>query len=192
MGLACVLPTYAQKTAKAPDVGDYPFWSAKKQARAKPFVPGLNAVLQLTAEQAQQIEKARTEIMGSDDVKEAMKAGKTDAGARTTLDAAQKKLHETVTGVLTAAQKDLIEKINAMYVETAQKVADDKQADFAATKGNKEEQQKLRAAIEEKTAADFQTKLAGLLNKAQQEALAKAAEEAKKRAADTTKKKPSK
>lgn len=191
-GVVLLLPAYAQKPVKAPDLGDYPFWSAKKQARAKPFVPGLNAVLQLTAEQTEKIGKAKDEIMNSPDVRDALKAGKTDTTARATLEAAQKKLHETVLGILTTGQKDLIEKINTAYIEVAQKAVGDKQADLDSNKGNKEEQAKLRVAIEEKTIADFSAKLATILSKEQKEAFDKAAEEAKKRDADTTKKKPSK
>lgn len=180
-------PVYAQKV-KVAYVGDFPFWASKKQPHVKPYVPGLNAVLLLTKEQTEKIGQAKDETLGSDSVKEAMKAGKTDPKAREVIEAAQKQLYEKVNGILTGAQKELIEKVNAAYGDAQAAAVEAKQADFASAKGNKEEMAKIRAAIEEKAAADFSSKLTSLLSKEQQDALQKAADEAKKRAADSPKK----
>jgi hypothetical protein len=191
--LVVLSPAYAQKT-KTPDVGDYPFWSTTKQPHARPFIPGLNAVLQLTAEQTEQINKAKEEILGADDVKAAIKAGKVaDANARSVVETANKRLHEKVESILTPKQKDLIEKVNATFTDVRKSVTEAKQADFAAAKGNKEEMAKLQAEVQEKTASEFNSKLTSLLSAEQKTALDKAAEEEKKRAANSSKtKKPGK
>ncbi len=191
--LILLSPAYAQKK-KVAEVGDYPFWSTTKQPRTKAFVPGLNAVLQLTAEQTEQINKAKEEILGTDEVKAAIKAGKAaDANARSTVETAQKKLHEKVESILSPNQKSLIEKINNAYTNARSNAVEAKQADFTSNKGNKEALAKIQAEIQEKTASEFNSKLTSILNVEQKAAFDKATEEEKKRAADSSKvKKPGK
>ena len=48
----------AEKQKKA-DITGFPFWKSEKQPHAAPFVPGLNAALELTDAQREQIADAQ-------------------------------------------------------------------------------------------------------------------------------------
>ena len=52
----------ADEKQKRSEVADYPFWTSAKRGFVPAFVPGLNATLELTDAQREQIAKARDEM----------------------------------------------------------------------------------------------------------------------------------
>lgn len=68
----------AAEKEKRADVSDYPFWNAPKRGHVAPFVPGLNAVLDLTDAQKQQISAARDEMQADAAVQAARSISKSD------------------------------------------------------------------------------------------------------------------
>jgi hypothetical protein len=174
---------------KRPDVGDFPFWTAPKNPHARPFVPGLNAVLLLSDEQSRKITTAREEILGTEEVRTASRKDPNSTEAQRTANhkvvtEATAKLHEKVAGILTAGQKALIEKIDAAHVEVTRATFDEFEANFGAAKGNEEATTRLHKEVREKIAADFGKKLDGILTAEQKEALKKAAAAEKRREAE--------
>ena len=162
----------AAAAEKKPQLRDFPFWTGPKQPHARAFVPGLQAALQLTQEQAEKIEAACQETIDQPDAK-----GKNAPGAA----AAQQKLYEMVAGILTAEQKKQIEKVNDAYARVVSDVGEDFQPQFAAAKGNAEETEKVRQDLHKAVAEAFEKKLDGILSTAQRDAVKKAGEEQKKR-----------
>lgn len=198
LSAACLLaaPAFAQK--KPAELTDFPFWTAPKQPHARPFVPGLQAALGLTAEQVQKILAARAETTDSPEI-QALKSKKDPNATADELAAAAakraeaaEKLHKAVAGILTKDQKALIEKINDAYAKVAAEVGEDFQAKFAAAKGNPEDMAAVKKEAAEALAAAFGKKLDGVLTAEQKKAVEKAAEEEKKRAANSDKPKPKK
>src|SRR4051812_39140492 len=61
----------AAEKQKLSGAGDYPFWTSKKRGAVAEFVPGLNATLQLTDAQKEQIAAARDEMANDEAVKAA-------------------------------------------------------------------------------------------------------------------------
>src|SRR4051812_38481562 len=59
-------PALAQKKV---ELIDFPFWTAPKQPHAKPFVPGLQAALELTSEQVEKVLAARAATVDSPEVR---------------------------------------------------------------------------------------------------------------------------
>lgn len=195
--VACCVAAVAQKEKKRPDVGNFPFWTAKKTARVGPFVPGLNVVLMLTDEQKEKIVAARQETIGSDAVVAAGRALKTDPNAseaqkeaaRKVVEEARAQLDAKVAAILTPEQKSLIEKINALYAEVQESVRAEFQGQFVAAKGNEQEAARVQKEFREKAAAQFANRLIGILTPEQRTAIEVAAAEEKKREAEATTKK---
>lgn len=157
---------------KPPQLRDFPFWTAPKNPHARAFVPGLQAALQLTPEQAEKIEAACQETIDQPNAK-----GKNAPGAA----AAQQKVHELVAGILTADQKKQIEKVNDAYGRVVSDVGEEFQPQYASAKGNAEEAAKIRLAQQKAVAETFEKKLDGILSNEQREAVKKKAEVEKKR-----------
>lgn len=195
--VACCAAAVAQKEKKRPDVGNFPFWTAKKTARVGPFVPGLNAVLMLTDEQKEKIAAAREETIGSEAVIAAGRTLKTDPNAseaqkeaaRKMIEDARAQLDAKVAAILTPEQKALIEKINALYAEVQESVRAEFEAQFVAAKGNKEEMGRVQNEFRERAAAQFAHRLIGILTPEQRTAMEAAAAAEKKREAEAAAKK---
>src|SRR5437762_427297 len=77
-GISALTAQGAADKQKSPNVTDYSFWSAKKRGSVAQFVPGLNAVLQLTDAQKEQIATAREEVSNDEAVKAARQISKND------------------------------------------------------------------------------------------------------------------
>jgi hypothetical protein len=163
---------------KPSQLRQFPFWSSPKQPHARAFVPGLQAALQLTPEQIEKIEAACHETIDKPENK-----GKNAPGAA----AARDQLFEKVAGILTADQKKLIEKVNDAYARAISDLQDDFQPQFASTKGNPDEAQKVREAYSKAIVESFEKKLDGILSNEQREAVKKAAEQEKKQAGNKVK-----
>jgi hypothetical protein len=174
---------------KRPDVGDFPFWTAPKNLHARPFVPGLNAVLQLSDEQSRQITTAREDILGTEAVKAASQKDPNATEAQRKANQkivaeATAKLHEKVGKILTGGQHVLIARINTAHSDICQAVLDEFQANFAAAKGNEEETAKVCREMQEKITSEFGKKLDGILSAEQKAAMKKAAATEKAREAE--------
>jgi hypothetical protein len=194
------LAAAADKT-KSSAVDDYPFWTAKKRGSVAQFVPGLTAVLELTDAQREKIAAAREEMANDDAVKAARNISKNDptvtteqrAKARTAVDAATARMHERGANILTPAQKELIEKINAAYaaaVEDTGIVYADK---FAAVKADQAARRRIQDEKNQDTEEQFLHKLDRLLTPSQKEAMTRAAENEEARSAQVERaKKPAK
>ncbi len=123
-GFTALAPLGAAEKQKSPDVNGYPFWKGKKSGTVTQHVPGLNAVLQLSEPQKQQIAAARDEMANDEGVKAARAISKSDPTvtaeqrekARAIVEAASARLRERVASILTPEQNALIEKINAAYM----------------------------------------------------------------------------
>lgn len=153
---------------------DFPFWTAPKTPHARPFVPGLQATLGLTPEQAERIEAACR-----DTVDKPENRGKNSPTAA----AAQEELHRRVGEILTTDQKKLIEKTNDAYAEAVAEVGEEFGPLYGAVKGDAEATAKLREQQREAVAETFAKKLDPILTPEQKKALDAAA------AAETNKKK---
>lgn len=172
----------AEKERRA-DVSGYPFWSAPKRGHVAPFVPGLNAVLDITDAQKQQIAAAREEMLSDPAVQSARSMSKSDPKvtaedrdkARAGIEAAEAKMHEKVAAVLTVEQKAIIENINGAYAEAAKQVGATYQVKFESVKVGPEERQRMQQSQREEVATLFQSKLDEMLSPAQKTAMESAA-----------------
>ena len=199
--LAAFMTLDAAEKQKASAVADYPFWTSLKRGAVGQFVPGLNAVLQLTDAQREQIAAAREEMANEEGVKAARRISKSDPGvsaeqrdqARATMEAATRRLGEKVAAILTPAQKGLVEKINAAYaaaVEDTGIVYADK---FASVKADEAARRRIQQEKNEDIEEQFLHQLDGILTADQKEAMARAAEaEEQHRANAAATKKPAK
>jgi hypothetical protein len=190
-------PAYAQD--KKPELRDFPFWSAPKTPHARAFVPGLQAALQLTAEQTEKMLAAIAKTIDSEEIRKLPRKGDPNATADDLAKAnakrqeATEKLYKEVDAILTRDQKGLIEKINDAYGKVVAEVGEEFQPKFAAAKGNAEDTAAVKKELVEAVAAAFDKKLDGILSNDQKAAVKKAAEEEAKRAAEDKKKpKPNK
>jgi Spy/CpxP family protein refolding chaperone len=180
----------AEKTkSKDPDVASYPFWTLKKRGLVPQLVPGLNAVLQLTASQKEQIGAARDAMANDEAVKAARGISKNDPSvtaeqrdkARAAVDAAMAKLQEKVATILTTEQKVLIEKVNAAYaaaVEDTGIVYADK---FASVKADEAARRRIQEDKAQDIEEQFLHKLNAILTASQKEAMTNAAAEGEQR-----------
>ncbi len=155
---------------KSPALRDFPFWTAPKQPHARAFVPGLQAALAISAEQAEKIEAACRETI---DKPEARVKG---AGGD-----AVEKLHKRVAEILTAEQKKKIEKMNDLYAKVVSAVAEEFQPDLVAAKGDDEEMKRVRERQREALVESYGKKLETILSTDEMKAVEKAAAEQKKR-----------
>ncbi len=182
VSLAFTIASTASATDKKPAaVRDFPFWSAPKQPHARAFVPGLNAALGITAEQAEKIEAACRETIDQPEARVKGSGGK-----------AVETAHKLVADILTAEQKKKIETINALYAKVLAATAKEFQGDFADAKGNDEESKRIRERQTEAIREGFQEKLATALSKEELAAVKAAAEQDAKRAAAAAKNKSKK
>lgn len=200
LGLALTVATpaaFAQKDKKA-SIGNFPFWpaiKAKAGSNSGQYVPGLNAVLQLTDEQIHKIHEARQETLGSDELKSRatkvkdanVSAAERDA-AKAAFDKAQAELTDRVDRILTAEQKALIAKIGATHAEARTALQDEFQNRFATVdKTDAEARKKIQEEFTTKLDAEFLNRINSYLTPAQRAAREKAAEEEKAAAANAVK-----
>lgn len=182
----------AEKQKTAP-VEDHPFWTSKKRGNVGQFVPGLNAVLQLTDAQREQIVAARKEMANDEAVRAARSISKSDPNvtaeqrekARTTIEAATTRLHEKVSAILTPEQKELIAKINAAHAEAVEDMGIVYTDKFASVKADQAARQRIQEEKNQDTEEQFLHKLDGILTASQKEAMARAAEEEEQRSTNT-------
>ena len=198
-GITALATLGAAEKQKLSEVGDYPFWTMKKRGHVGQFVPGLNAVLQITDAQREQIAAARDEMSNDEGAKAARGFSKNDPGvtaeqrekARAALEAATARMQGKVAAILTAEQRALIEKINATYataVEDTGIVYADK---FASVKADEAARRRLQEDKNQDTEEQFLHKLDALLSPAQKEAMKRtAAEEEQRNAKAAATKKP--
>jgi Spy/CpxP family protein refolding chaperone len=191
----------AEKQKEA-DVNGYPFWTGGKKAGAvTQFAPGLNAALQLSDAQKQQISAARDEVNNDEAVKSARSISKSDPNvtaeqrekARAAVDAANAKLRERVAAILTPEQKALIEKVSAAYAAANEETGIVYSEKFASPsiKADPDARRRLQQEKSQDLEEGFLHKLDDILTPAQKEAMKRAADdEAKRGAAAGTVKKP--
>ncbi len=200
--LVTIVPSLAlaapEKETKGKSAGgtDYPFWSAKKRIDAPQFVPGLNAILQLTPAQQEQIATARSEMANDEAVKTARSISKNDPSvtpeqrdkARATVEAATAKLRERVAAILTPDQKALIAKVNDAYQTATDEVGTVYEEKYASIKADPAARQRVQQEKNQDTEDHFLHKLDTLLTQAQKDAMTQAAEEEQRRTAASPKK----
>ncbi|MEW6303541.1 MAG: hypothetical protein AB1705_08730 [Verrucomicrobiota bacterium] len=179
----------ADEKVKRADVSDYPFYTVHKRGAVAQFVPGLNALLQLTDAQKSQIAAARDEMLHDEAVKAARGLSKSDPAvtaeqrdkARAAVEAATARLREKVAAVLTVEQKALIEKVNALHAAAAEETAILFESSFAIVKDDEAERRRLHAEQARDVIELFQRKLESTLTAEQKSAMARAAEEENQR-----------
>jgi len=150
-------------------------------------VPGIDAAISLTAEQREKLAAQRKKMMQSEEFQAAMKTARDRSAERADRAAAQKKMREMqgslqgeVAKALTPQQKELISKINGVVKAEMDGIRTEYREKMRAARGNREEQQKLRKEIGEKTRTGLHEKILALLSDEQKAAVKKAAEELKK------------
>jgi hypothetical protein len=205
LSLLALVTVFSTLSLAAPEKGtkekgggavDYPFWSSKKRPEAPEFVPGLNAILQITPDQQEKIAAARNEMANDESLKAARSISKNDPSvtqeqrdkARATLEAANAKLREKVVAILTPEQKALIEKVNAAYQAALDEVGTVYEEKFATIKADPAARKRVQDEKNQDTEDHFLHKLDTLLTPAQKDAMTKAAEEAQRRGAASPKK----
>lgn len=179
----------AEEKQKRAEVSDYPFWTSPKRGYVPAFTPGLNATLQLTEAQREQIAKARAEMMSDATVQAARGISKSDPSvtaeqrekARATLDAANTRLREQVNAILTPEQKTLIEKINAAHAAAIEETGIVYADKFASVKADEAARKRIQEEKTQDTEEQFLNKLDGILNESQKAAMTRAAEEEQQR-----------
>jgi hypothetical protein len=184
-GIATPATLRAAEKPKAPSVADYPFWTVKKRGYAGPLVPGLNAVLQLSDAQNEQIAAIRDAISNEEAVKAARSISKNDPSvtaeqrdqARVTLERSTERLREKVAVILSAEQKVLIEKINAAYATAVEETGIVYEDKFAAVKADPAARRRIQDEKSQDTEEQFLHKLDALLTSTQKEAMTRAADE---------------
>lgn len=173
----------AAEKEKRADVSDYPFWNAPKRGHVAPFVPGLNAVLDLTDAQKQQISAARDEMQADAAVQAARSISKSDPSvtaderdkARAVVEAAAAQMHGKVSAVLTVEQKAMIENINGAYAEAAKQIGATYQEKVGAVKVGPEERRRMQQSQREEVDALFRSRLDEMLTPEQKILMADAA-----------------
>jgi hypothetical protein len=189
----------AAEKQKQPDVGDYPFWTSKKRGYTGQFVPGLNAALQITDTQKEQIAAGREAMSNDEGVKAARGISKNDPSvtaeqrekAHAAMEAATARMYAQVAAILTAEQKALIEKINAAYAAAVEDVGIIYADKFGSVKADEAARKRLQDDKSQDTEEHFFRKLDALLTPAQKEAMKRAAaEEEQRNAKAATAKKP--
>lgn len=189
-----------EEKQKLPNMVDYPFWKSEKRGDVTQFVPGLNAALELTPAQEEQIAAARTESMNDEALKAFRGLSKSDPSvtdeqrqkARAAVEAANVKLRERVTKILTPQQAELLAKVNAAYLATVEEIGTVYSEKFASVKGDEAARKRIQEEKSQDVEDHFLGKLDGILSPAQKDAMTKAAQEEQRRGAQATVKKPSK
>ena len=174
------LTASALAVEKKPAIGNFPFWSAPKREYADQFVPGLNAALLLSPQQVEQLHAARRETIDNETLRAATRKDPnlTEAqreAAHKLVSDAQASLRIKVSNILTAEQRALIERINAVHLEVAKALNEEFQPKFTSSKGDDQAQEKFRNEMRERASSDFGSKLDGLLSPNQKAAFDQAA-----------------
>lgn len=165
---------------KKPAIGNFPFWSAPKREYADQFVPGLNAALLLSPQQIEQLHAARKETIDNDSLRATTRKDPnlTEAqreAAHKLVSDAHANLRIQVSNILTAEQRALIERINAVHQEVGKAVHEEFQPKLTSSKGDEQTQERLRKEMQEKIQSEFRSKLDGLLSPNQKAAFEQAA-----------------
>ena len=174
------LAASALAVEKKPAIGNFPFWSAPKREYADQFVPGLNAALLLSPQQIEQLQAARRETIDNETLRAATRKDPnlTEAqreAAHKLVSDAHASLRIKVSNILTADQRALIERINAVHLEVAKALNEEFQPKLTSSKGDDQAQEKFRNEIRERLSSDFRSKLDGLLSPNQKAAFDQAA-----------------
>ena len=172
--------TLADAQEKKPAIGNFPFWSVPKQEFADQLVPGLNAALLLSDEQIVKLHEARRETIDNEQLKSKKSKDPnvpdSEREAKQTVrQEAYAKLKTKVSNILTAEQRTLIEQINAAHLEVANAASEEFGAQLASAKGNEDLQKSLQQQKRDRLAANFKSKLEGLLTPNQKAAWEKTA-----------------
>jgi hypothetical protein len=192
VGLTTLTTFAADVKQKQANLAGFPFWSSPKRGYVPPFVPGLNATLQLTDAQQEQIAKIRDDMANDPAMQSARGLSKSDPSvtseqrekARAAMDAATARMREQVAAILTPEQKALVEKINAAYAAAGEETGIIYQEKFASIKADPEARKRIQEEKNHDMEELFLNKLDGILNESQKAALASAAEEEAKRSAN--------
>ena len=191
---AIALSSLAATAQRRPNVRGLLVWPGPAErgggALVMQYVPGLDAALLLTDEQIDKIATAQTAqretIKAAVGDKNPRDPNLTEAEKETMRKAyeeANAKLRETVTGILNADQKALIQKVGAAHEDLLKTVeAEFRQKAVAIPRDDQEAHTKLYKEMRDKVEADFTKMLDTLLTTEQRAAVAKAAAEEKKRA----------
>ncbi len=162
------LTASALAVEKKPAIGNFRFWSAPKREFADQFVPGLNSALLLSPEQIGQLHAARRETIDSETLRSATRKDPNLSDAqreatRKLVNDAQASLRIKVSNILTADQRAMIERINAVHLDVEKAIAEEFQPKLVASKGDEQAQEKFRNEMRERVSSDFRNKLDGLL-----------------------------
>ena len=198
VGLTGLAPLGAAEKPKLSDVSDYPFWTSQKRGQVGQFIPGLNAALQITDAQKEQIAAARDEFSNDEGVKAARGISKNDPSvtaeqrekARAATEAATARLRQKIGAILTPEQKTLVEKINAAHAAATEETGIIYADKFATVKADEAARRRIQEEKNQDIEEQFLHKLDGLLSASQKEAMTRAAaeEEARNAKAANTKK----
>lgn len=155
--------------------------------------PGITGALLLTEAQRERIQRARAEILQSEEVRTAASTAKSNpnaADARKIIEEARRKMQAEVANTLTKEQKDLIERLNEAAMDAHKAAREKYESDYASAKGNEAEMKAVQEKAQEEARTVFLEKAKGILTKEQLAGLEKAAKEQKAaEAAAKTKKK---
>lgn len=181
---ALALPVLAEKH-KATDLAGFPLlWTAKKTPLAGPFIPGLNAALQLSEEQKERLLTAREEILQNEKLQQLGAKVKSNPNAteaeRDAVQQAQAQARDQfkarVESILTAGQRTLVEQLNTVFDESLTAAQEAYRGQIEqVTKTDKARLEELRREVRETAVKNFKTRLEGMLTKEQWAALQKAA-----------------
>lgn len=180
LAVVFALTASALAVEKKPAIGNFPFWSAPKREYADQFVPGLNAALLLSSEQIEQLHAARRETIDNETLRSATRKDPnlTEAqreAAHKLASEAHANLRIKVSNILTADQRALIERINAVHQEVSKAAHEEFQPKLTSSKGDDQAQEKFRNEMRERILSDFRSKLDGLLSPSQKAAFDQAA-----------------
>lgn len=182
--IALALPAVAQKQ-KSNDLSGFPLlWSAKKMPLTGPFIPGLNAALLLTDEQKEKVIAAREETLSNEKLQKLgagvkLNPNASDAereAARKANEEARDQFKSRVEAILTADQRKLVERLNAVFEESITAAQEAYRGQLEqVVKTDKAKMEELRQEVREKGLTNFKGRLEGMLSKDQWAALTKAA-----------------
>ena len=185
-------PSYSQKAAPA-ELGGLRFITGPKGDR--PHTPGLNAALLLSDEQKQRLAKAHRETLGSEPLVEARRKVKTDPNVseadrqsvRKAIDDAQAQFDRSIAEILTAPQKELVQRVQVIYAQTRDAVSRQYSPQLVRVKGNQGETLRLRTESQLALQADFKRRVSEILTPDQRAASEQASAAEKERGASKPK-----
>lgn len=199
-GLTVIGTVGAAEKQKKADITGFPFWKSEKQPHAPPFVPGLNAALELTDAQRDQLAAAQNDFNNDEAVKASRALRKDDPSvtaeqrdkARAAMEAATTRLHEKVNGILTPEQRVMVEKINAARAAAVEEVGIVYKDKFGTIKADEAARRRVMEEKNQDLAEGFLGKLDVLLSATQKDAMARAAAEEAQRMKAALNSKPQK